>query len=102
MQVDPAAANITIALMCSYDCARLYAGNSLLAGSNSTEVLGSVTMLAVTAIPNPLPATAVSYSFPQADLATSLYANITVDCWPASFAALVRAPPPPRHSCSAA
>ncbi len=81
-------ANITLALLCS-GCGRLFPGGRLLAANASSFELGTATILANTAIPNPLPATATSTTFPQANLAASQYVNITVDCWPPGFNSLV-------------
>ena len=94
-QVDQAASNITLAVICGYDCSRIYAGNTLQAYNGSTFYLGSTGVLANNVVPNPLAAGTTSATFPNANLAASVYINVTVTCWPAGFSGLVRLGPPP-------
>ena len=55
------------------------------------EYLGTTTILASNAVPNPLPAGTTSVTKPGLNLATGTsYLNITVACWPANFSFLVR------------
>ena len=88
-QVDPAGSNITLATLCGYDCSRIYPGNSLLLMNSTTERVGSVTILANNEIPNPLAIGTKSSTFPNVNLDTTTYINVTVNCWPASFSVLV-------------
>lgn len=55
------------------------------------EPLGTTTILAVTPVPNPLPAGSTSITLPQINLNSGTnYLNITVSCWPFNFTSLVR------------
>lgn len=97
-QVDPAGSNITLAVGCGYDCSRIYAGSTLQAYNGSTNFLGAVGVLANNVVPNPLAPGTRSTTFPNANLAASVYVNVTVACWPASFSVLVCwGPFYPRH-----
>ena len=93
-QVDPAGSNLTLAVLCAYDCSRIYAGNTLQAYNGSTFYLGTTGVLASNVVPNPLAAGATSATIPTSNLGTSVYINVTVSCWPAGFSGLVKLGPP--------
>ena len=54
------------------------------------EFLGTTGILAVTAVPNPLPAGSLSITQPSINLnGGTNYLNLTVACWPTNFNLLV-------------
>ena len=54
------------------------------------EFLGTTSILAVTAVPNPLPPGSVSITQPSINLnGGTNYLNLTVACWPSIFNLLV-------------